>query len=789
MATQKPWWMTNEFYSQLQTDNTEDNSTYWTQVAKDQEKTIKDITTKDTSSEGKVVDRTGLEKIDDANRKFATDSIIEIPTIATQPIQIPKNVKDYSEKYHKKFTENQNSNKTVNTFLDSIKSKGLWADYSGADRSFRTKGADGKTKYDWGAGAMNTLGNIANYGSMAMSFIKDKETANNSVNDTATSLRKTGQQALLMSGNPYAMIAGAVSMLSDKVGGTSSATKGLGTGNDIGNFLASQVPFLGFAGRKMGKQFESDELKGSSMYAWNSTADGLFGGSILFGRNKATNLTQTNNMQRSLATNILKDAKLDFIGAQDPRYYLAAQNELNGGYDQVGVAKQGAVLQFTKRTLSKYKVKKHQDGGSVNIDYVNSLYEQRPDLTQSQIEARNELWNTTQHTRDQYNKQIDDPSFLQDWEPSKQSWRDYWEQNQAKYQGDDDNIFNAIFGGDWDLTSDYFNSFYFNLMPNVEYNDDSELAQYYKTLNDEQIRNLYRNVYRIAANYRDPGIYKKGGQITNSAKNTTVKQTPDGNYEMELEKTIPFEEWVQQVPADYNSETYDLELFYNEAIRQAELGNMEPLIQLQRWLYAVTRPTEEERNFYLDMQLPDENGNMYYPFHTGSVIPIYDEEGRNTGEYVFVKLGDENTNSEIKPELDTYYSGKNGLLNTHRLSYEGDRYYYRLNKNQKLKEGGKVNVIPEGALHKNKHNLDKIDEKFDKSSVTTKGIPVIVESEGGEVIQQAEVERQEIIFRLEVTKKLEELSKEGTDKAAIEAGKLLVKEILYNTEDNTGEML
>jgi len=126
---------------------------------------------------------------------------------------------------------------------------------------------------------------------------------------------------------------------------------------------------------------------------------------------------------------------------------------------------------------------------------------------------------------------------------------------------------------------------------------------------------------------------------------------------------------------------------------------------------------------------------MYYPFHTGSVIPIYDKEGRNTGEYVFVKLGDENTNSEIKPELNTYYSGKNGLLNTHRLSYEGDRYYYRLNKNQKFKDGGKVNVIPEGALHKNKHNLDKIDEKFNKSSVTTKGIPVIVESEGGEVIQ------------------------------------------------------
>lgn len=42
---------------------------------------------------------------------------------------------------------------------------------------------------------------------------------------------------------------------------------------------------------------------------------------------------------------------------------------------------------------------------------------------------------------------------------------------------------------------------------------------------------------------------------------------------------------------------------------------------------------------------------------------------------------------------------------------------------------------------------------------------------------------------LEVTKKLEELAKEGTDEAAIEAGKLLVDEILNNTIDNTNNIL
>ena len=78
---------------------------------------------------------------------------------------------------------------------------------------------------------------------------------------------------------------------------------------------------------------------------------------------------------------------------------------------------------------------------------------------------------------------------------------------------------------------------------------------------------------------------------------------------------------------------------------------------------------------------------------------------------------------------------------------------------------------------------------MDVENITQKGIPVVSESADGEIVQQAEIERQEIIFRLEVTKKLEELAKDGSDEAAIEAGKLLVQEILYNTIDNTNTLL
>lgn len=100
-----------------------------------------------------------------------------------------------------------------------------------------------------------------------------------------------------------------------------------------------------------------------------------------------------------------------------------------------------------------------------------------------------------------------------------------------------------------------------------------------------------------------------------------------------------------------------------------------------------------------------------------------------------------------------------------------------------FKEGGKVNqrdmnVIPEGALHARLNHMDNTD-------LTKKGIPVVAK-DGDKLEQTAEIERNEIVFNLSVTNKLEELMKDGSAKAALEAGKLLVEEILHNTIDNTG---
>ena len=109
------------------------------------------------------------------------------------------------------------------------------------------------------------------------------------------------------------------------------------------------------------------------------------------------------------------------------------------------------------------------------------------------------------------------------------------------------------------------------------------------------------------------------------------------------------------------------------------------------------------------------------------------------------------------------------------------------NEVPEFQQGGSINVIPDGALHARKHNMDM-------EGITKKGIPVI--DNDGE--QQAEIECEELIIRLEVTKKLEELEKKfydsetsqkEKDECALEAGKLLVEEILYNTQDNTKSLL
>lgn len=109
----------------------------------------------------------------------------------------------------------------------------------------------------------------------------------------------------------------------------------------------------------------------------------------------------------------------------------------------------------------------------------------------------------------------------------------------------------------------------------------------------------------------------------------------------------------------------------------------------------------------------------------------------------------------------------------------------------KYEEGGimkPMNVIVDGALHAHKHDL-KEHENLEDAPITLKGIPVISQAEGGEIVQHAEVERDELILHYDCSKKLEALYEIGDEESMIIAGKLLTKELIHNTKDSENGIL
>jgi hypothetical protein len=155
-------------------------------------------------------------------------------------------------------------------------------------------------------------------------------------------------------------------------------------------------------------------------------------------------------------------------------------------------------------------------------------------------------------------------------------------------------------------------------------------------------------------------------------------------------------------------------------------------------------------------------------------------------------LSDYNNQRNTRYQRSTQYAvGKQGMK---LMSIEEINKILNLRKEssiQEFKNGGVIgidsSIIPEGKLHAHKHNLK--DANPDLEDVTKKGIPIVTLDEGGELQQVAEIEKEEIIFRKEVTTKLEELYKDGSDEAMIEAGKLITEELMTNTDDKTEEFI
>ena len=119
-------------------------------------------------------------------------------------------------------------------------------------------------------------------------------------------------------------------------------------------------------------------------------------------------------------------------------------------------------------------------------------------------------------------------------------------------------------------------------------------------------------------------------------------------------------------------------------------------------------------------------------------------------------LNTQNINRNSGNTYQTMAVGKEGLKLPNREML--DAIYAK--KVTICKDGGVIgvdsNVIPEGALHKELNHMEEHNEELDKV-ITDKGIAVVTTDKDGKIEQVAEIEKEEIVFRLELTKKIEEL--------------------------------
>jgi len=99
-----------------------------------------------------------------------------------------------------------------------------------------------------------------------------------------------------------------------------------------------------------------------------------------------------------------------------------------------------------------------------------------------------------------------------------------------------------------------------------------------------------------------------------------------------------------------------------------------------------------------------------------------------------------------------------------------------------FRAGGSLSVIPKGVYHGRKNELGD------------KGIPVVIEKEGGELEKIAEIEHNELILRKVVTEEVEKRTsifrENPKDKDNLfMLGALVFNEVTKNTVDNQGELL
>ena len=205
---------------------------------------------------------------------------------------------------------------------------------------------------------------------------------------------------------------------------------------------------------------------------------------------------------------------------------------------------------------------------------------------------------------------------------------------------------------------------------------------------------------------------------------------------------------------------------YQEALWE---GLVQPLDDKTFKMPSIGYNEETEEYEYLNKGKENETVNKDIRVWDNDVIPFVKE--LKQGGYIRI----------YNDEKDCWTYSKNKPQETE------NKEIHESQEVEAFKQGGQMNVIPEGALHARKNNMELAEE----GEVTHKGIPVV--DNDGE--QQAEVEKEEWTMSKELTEDVERWYKkyfnDNTQKTekeelAIKCGKRIVEELLHNTDDRAG---
>lgn len=248
------------------------------------------------------------------------------------------------------------------------------------------------------------------------------------------------------------------------------------------------------------------------------------------------------------------------------------------------------------------------------------------------------------------------------------------------------------------------------------------------------------------------------------------------NKSKELDNISPFDKFKQSLPKelDYykDSNNYRLESAwkaygspkdYNEALWQ---GLVQPIDEQNFKMPSIGYNEETDEYEYLNTGKENETVAKDIRVWDNDVIPFV-KELKQGG---FIRVFDDEKNC-------WKYSKTQVEVNQDNL--------------EQFKQGGELNIIPEGALHVHKNNMELAKE----GEVTPKGVPVVSVDDKGNITQQAEVEREEWTLSKSLTEDIERWYKKfysdntpniEKEEIAIKCGKRVCEELLHNTDDRAG---